>query len=137
MYLLQLRTGVGNIYWPRTVFTTPGERPNFKTQVHYYKSYSLSFTPQNELYRFSLKIIRWDAKTNFCIPSQQRWRWYSNAAVSLWMGECASLCVYVRHTLPCGHYSDYSFCPITFKLHMQVVGDDWWVEEPYWFRATE
>ena len=22
----------------------------------------------------------------------------------------------VRHALPCGHDSDYSFCPITFKL---------------------
>ena len=25
---------------------------------------------------------------------------------------------------PCGHDSDYSFCPITFKLHMYVVDDE-------------
>ena len=25
---------------------------------------------------------------------------------------------------PCGHDTDYSFCPITFKLHMQVVDDE-------------
>ena len=25
---------------------------------------------------------------------------------------------------PCGHDSDYSFCPITFKLRMQVVDDE-------------
>ena len=31
---------------------------------------------------------------------------------------CASVRACVRHTLPCGHDSDYSFCPITFKLHM-------------------
>ena len=30
----------------------------------------------------------------------------------------------VCHTLPCGHDSDYSFCPITFKLHMWVVDDE-------------
>ena len=30
------------------------------------------------------------------------------------------------HTLPvkpCGQDTDYSFCPITFKLHMEVVDD--------------
>ena len=27
-------------------------------------------------------------------------------------------------TRPCGHDSDYSFCLITFKLHMQVVDDE-------------
>ena len=26
--------------------------------------------------------------------------------------------------LPCGHNTDYSFCPITFKLQMQVVDDE-------------
>ena len=40
----------------------------------------------------------------------------------------------VRHTLPCGHDSDYSFCSITFKLHMLSFG--WWEEEPYWFWIT-
>ena len=25
---------------------------------------------------------------------------------------------------PCGHDTDYSFCPITIKLHMQVVDDE-------------
>ena len=35
-----------------------------------------------------------------------------------WTGAC------VRHALPCGHDSDYSFCPITFKLHMEVDDDE-------------
>ena len=36
-------------------------------------------------------------------------------------------------TRPCGQDTDYSFCPITFKLHSQV-SYGWWEEEPYWFR---
>ena len=54
--------------------------------------------------------------------SQQRWRGYSNAAVRGWMGAWASW--WVRHVLPCGHDSDYSFWSITFKLHMKVVDDE-------------
>ena len=27
----------------------------------------------------------------------------------------------VRRALPCGHDTDYSFCPITFILHMHIV----------------
>ena len=38
------------------------------------------------------------------------------------MGAWVRMCV--RHALPCGHDSDYSVCPITFKLHMQVVDDE-------------
>ena len=30
----------------------------------------------------------------------------------------------VCHILPCGHDRNYSFCPITFKLHMWVVDDE-------------
>ena len=30
----------------------------------------------------------------------------------------------VRHALPCGHDSDYSFCLITFKIHAYVVDDE-------------
>ena len=30
----------------------------------------------------------------------------------------------VRCVLPCGHDTDYSFCPITFKLYRQVVDDE-------------
>ena len=30
----------------------------------------------------------------------------------------------VRRALPCGHDTDYSFCPITFKLHMYIVDDE-------------
>ena len=30
----------------------------------------------------------------------------------------------VHQILPCGHNIDYSFCPITFKLHMPVVDDE-------------
>ena len=75
------------------------------------------------------------------IPSQQRWRGYSNAAVRGWLGEWVSMwvsgfvrgCVreWVRHALPCGHDSepcghdsDYSFCPISFKLHMHICHDE-------------
>ena len=63
------------------------------------------------------------------IPSQQRWRGYSNAAVRGWLGEWVSewvglwVCAWVRPALPCGHDSHHSFCPINFKLHMQVVDD--------------
>ena len=28
---------------------------------------------------------------------------------------------YIKH---CGHDTDYSFCPFTFKLYMQVVNDE-------------
>ena len=64
------------------------------------------------------------------IPSQQRWRGYSNAAVRGWLGEWVRewvrACVreWVRNALPCGHDSDYSFCPITFKLHMHICHDE-------------
>ena len=64
------------------------------------------------------------------IPSQQRWRGYSNAAVRGWLGEWVrewvGSCVreWVRNALPCGHDSDYSFCPITFKLHMHICHDE-------------
>ena len=30
----------------------------------------------------------------------------------------------VRLALPCGQDTHYRFCPITFKLHMQVVDDE-------------
>ena len=48
----------------------------------------------------------------FIIPSQQRWRGYSNAAIRGWLGEWVGACVSgwirmcVRHALPCGHDSD-------------------------------
>ena len=35
-----------------------------------------------------------------------------------WLGE------WVRQALPCGNDSDYSFCPITFKLHMHIYHDE-------------
>ena len=38
------------------------------------------------------------------------------------MGGCVR--AWVRPTLPCGHDSDYSFCPITFKLHMHIYHDE-------------
>ena len=37
------------------------------------------------------------------------------------MGESVPKCV--RRALPCGHDTDYTFCQITFKLHMSVVDD--------------
>ena len=63
-----------------------------------------------------------DVGVTFIIPSQHRWRGYSNAAVCLWFGEWAgasvSPCVSpsVHRALPCGHDRDYSFCPITFNF---------------------
>ena len=113
--------------------------------------------------------------SNLVIPSQQRWRGYSNAAVRGWLGEWVgswvggyvggSVTLYLVDTIattvfdqslsnftcklsmmrggtllilghevkvncgtlcirPCGHDSDYSFCPITFKLHVLVVDDE-------------
>ena len=41
---------------------------------------------------------------------------------------------WVPHTLPCEHGSDYSFCLITFKLHMSVVDDE--RRNPIDFRST-
>ena len=60
------------------------------------------------------------------IPSQQSWRGYSNRAVRGWLGEWVSGFVgaWFRHALPCGHNSNYSFCPITFKLHMHICHDE-------------
>ena len=82
------------------------------------------------------------------IRPQQRLRGYSNAAIVCgWVSEwvCASrnsvggdivmrpfVCGWVSEwvrasvcrALPCGHDKDYSFCPITFKLHMLVVDDE-------------
>ena len=39
--------------------------------------------------------------------------------MSEWVREWVGACV-VRLTLRCGHDSDYSVCPITFKLHMHI-----------------
>ena len=43
-----------------------------------------------------------------------------------WVSECAPAWVggCVRHVLPCGHDSNYSFCPITLELHLSVVDDE-------------
>ena len=30
----------------------------------------------------------------------------------------------ILYIKPCGHDSDYSFCPITFKLHMHIRHDE-------------
>ena len=54
-------------------------------------------------------------------PSQQCCRGYSHAAFRVWLGGWVHPSV--RCALPCGHDTDYSFCPITFKLHMYVVYD--------------
>ena len=34
-------------------------------------------------------------------------------------GQLGTLCIKT-----CGHNTDYSFCPITFKLHMYIVHDE-------------
>ena len=47
-----------------------------------------------------------------------------------WVSGCVRACVHecvrasVRRALPCGHDTDYSFCPITFILHMHIVDDE-------------
>ena len=66
-------------------------------------------------------------KCAFIIPLQQRWRGNSDAVVHVWLGEWVRPSV--RLASPCGHDTDYSFCTITFKLHMYCL---WWEEEPYW-----
>ena len=60
------------------------------------------------------------------IPLQQHWREYSDAVVRVWLDEWVGACVHpsVRRTLPCGNDTDYSFRPITFKLHMFVYYDE-------------
>ena len=56
-------------------------------------------------------ILGWNFAYDFVIPSQQRGRGYSNAAVGGWLGEwvdgCVRECVRpsVRRALPCGHDS--------------------------------
>ena len=47
-------------------------------------------------------------------------------AVREWVGEWVGLWVgaWVRHALPCGHDSDYSFGPINFKLHIHIRHDE-------------
>ena len=82
----------------------------------------------------------------FIIPSQQSWRGYiisprnrvgGDIVTRPFVGGWASewVCGFVRarvrewvgpvrHALPCGHDSDYSFCPITFKLHMHICHDE-------------
>ena len=42
--------------------------------------------------------------------------------VSEWVGSWVR--AWVRPTLPCGHDSDYSFWPITFKLHIHICHDE-------------
>ena len=44
------------------------------------------------------------------------WFWVTGSKVKV---NCGTLCI-----RPCGHDSHYSFCPITFKLHMEVVDDE-------------
>ena len=44
------------------------------------------------------------------------WFWVTGSKVKV---NCGTLCI-----RPCGHDSDYSFCPITFKLYMYVVDDE-------------
>ena len=42
--------------------------------------------------------------------------------MSGFLSECVG--GWVHPTLPCGHDSDYSFCPITFKLHIHIYHDE-------------
>ena len=44
------------------------------------------------------------------------WFWITRSKVKVNFG---NLCI-----KPCGHDTDYSFCPITFKLHMHIVDDE-------------
>ena len=102
---------------------------NWKSMLHVHlRSYIW-----NQWHRYwisACQISIWDWILLFVIPSQQRWRGYSNAAVRGWLGEWVGSWVsewvgaWVRPTLPCGHDSDYSFCPITFKLHLHIYHDE-------------
>ena len=47
---------------------------------------------------------------------------FVGGSVSEWVRECVRACV--RRALPCGYYTVYSFCPITFKLHMHIVDNE-------------
>ena len=44
------------------------------------------------------------------------WFWVTGSKVKVNFGT-----LYIK---PCGHDSDYSFCPITFKLHMHICNDE-------------
>ena len=68
--------------------------------------------------KFSTHCMETSSQIYF--PPQQRWREYSNAAIRGWLSEWVRGWVRacVRHSFPCGHDSDYSFSPITFKLHV-------------------
>ena len=44
------------------------------------------------------------------------WFWVTGSKVKVNVG---TLCI-----KPCGLFTDYSFCPITFKLHMHIVGNE-------------
>ena len=80
------------------------------------------------------------AERTLIIPSQHRWRGYSNAAVRGWLGEwvhgfvggCVRMCV--RHTLP-------SLDTIVTAVFAQSLSNftlscGWWEEEPFWFWVT-
>ena len=49
------------------------------------------------------------------------------------MCECVRACV--RRALPCGHDTEYSFCPITFKLHMHIVDGERRNTIDFWSRS--
>ena len=42
--------------------------------------------------------------------------------------------LYIR---PCGHDTDYRFRPITFKLHMQVVDEEWRNPIDFWSQGSK
>ena len=109
-------------------------------KCYYCPLLKFSFLDFSLSYWYWLEILSWsntdqvrffpDWHTPTCtwviIPLQQRWRGYSNTAVRGWLGEWVSGFVgwWVCQALPCGQDSNYSFCPITFKLHIKVVDDE-------------
>ena len=67
------------------------------------------------------------------IPSQQRWRGYSNAAVRGWLGEWVGACVRPSRFALWARYR-LQFLPNHFQTsHVHCW---WWEEEPYWFWVT-
>ena len=63
--------------------------------------------------------------TYIIIPSQQRWRGYSNAAIRGKLAECVGAWVCAGYRL--------QFLPDHFQTSQAHC---WWEEEPYWFWVT-
>ena len=88
------------------------------------------------LFILFLEEMQWIIRSIF-IPTQQRLRGYSNAAVCLWLGEWmsfVSLCM--RGSVCPSRFNLWAECRLQFlSYHFQTsyASCSWWEEEPYWF----